>query len=218
MSHEDNVFTLLVESNPIPRVEDIELDEVGGDRYLDTLERRSSEMTKLDTRRTETRSYRKNAPWLVAAVGVVIVGIAILLVAQRGDVEPVAPIPITTTPEQIESLVVATLGDKLRSVDNFELGQPPYYRFTVEWKDSADPDAIQKTAQDLANAFMRQGVYTIGMTVRTDEETSGLEIIGASGAILHLEDDELAVEIDWTNVGHNFSPDDFMYTECNACP
>lgn len=219
MNHEDRVFTLLIESNPIPRVEDLELEMVGGDRYLDTLEQRSSEMTQLDTRPPKRENQRSSAiPWLVAAVGVVIVGIAVLVVAQRSDDEPVATVPITTTAEQIESLAMATLGDKLQSVGYFDVGQPPYYRFTVEWKDSANPDAIQATAQELATAFMGQGVYTIGITIRVEDVTAGFEVIGASGAILHLEDDEVPVEIDWTTIGHKYSPEDFIYTECNACP
>lgn len=167
-----------------------------------------------DTESTEHRNEKRSVvPWLVAAVGIVIVGVVILLVAQAGDDEPV-----TNTPEEIESLAMATLGDKFRSVGNYDLGRPPYYFVTVEWKDEADLDAIQATTQELATAFMRQGVYTIGLTVRVDEESVGFEVIGAKGGILHLEDTEIAVEIDWTQAGFKYSPEDFTYAECGACP
>ena len=167
-----------------------------------------------DTKSTKHRNEKGSVvPWLVAAVGIVIVGVAILLVAQGSDDEPV-----TTTPEEIESLAMATLGDKFRSVSNYELGRPPYYFATVEWSDEGDPDAIQATTQELATAFMRQGVYTIGLTVRVYEEAVGFEVIGANGAILHLEDTEIAVEIDWSPVGQKYSPEDFTYAECGACP
>lgn len=83
MSHEDHVFTLLVESNPIPQIEDLDLVDVGGARYLATLEQRSSEMTQLDTKPEQQEPKRSGVLWLVAAAVAILVGVGLIVVIQN---------------------------------------------------------------------------------------------------------------------------------------
>ena len=93
MNHEDRVFTLLIESNPIPHVDDLDVDEIGGARYLATLEQRSSEMTQVDTKREDQKEKKTIRPWLVAAAVVMILaGVAVILMNQS-DEAPIADQP-----------------------------------------------------------------------------------------------------------------------------
>ena len=85
MNHEDRVFTLLIESNPIPQVDDLDVGEIGGARYLATLEQRSGEMStkKIDVETPEPRRPRVRRGLLIGAVTValvVIVGVALAFV------------------------------------------------------------------------------------------------------------------------------------------
>ena len=94
MNHEDRVFTLLIESNPIPHVDDLDVDEIGGARYLETLEQRSSEVTQLDTRAQDNKEEKKKKvmAFVVAAVVVLVAGVGFMVVTQ-GDEVPVAGQP-----------------------------------------------------------------------------------------------------------------------------
>ena len=95
MSHEDHVFTLLVESNPVPQIEDLDLVDVGGARYLTTLEQRSSEMTQQDRIERDNTKKKNPALWLVAAAVVVVAGVGVIFMNQ-GDENPVGS-PATST-------------------------------------------------------------------------------------------------------------------------
>ncbi len=105
MTREDQVFTLLVESNPVARVDDIDFELVGGAHYLDDIERRSSEVTQLDTK-TETPEQNKTRNrglilGLAAAVAVVLV---LAVVLSQEDAPPVADDPVVTTLSQEDAL------------------------------------------------------------------------------------------------------------------
>ena len=95
---EDQVWSILVESNPAPDANTFVQDESDGAAYLATLEPRSSEMAQLDYRQTETEDD-KNRMWAfaVAAIAVLILGVVVILSTQGGDSDPVAPQPSDTT-------------------------------------------------------------------------------------------------------------------------
>ena len=102
MVTEERMKTLFTEANPIKDSESVELAPAGGDDYLATLQRRSSEMTQLDTKEPRSgRQSRRMIPWVaVAAVAVIIVGATLLLLNQRGaDVSPADPAPESQAPE-----------------------------------------------------------------------------------------------------------------------
>jgi heat shock protein HslJ len=95
------VFALLVEANPIPDMDYLDLVDVGGATYLATLEQRSSEVTKIDIEQTsETDKKKPNMVWLAAAATAVIVGIAFVLVTQGGEEAQVATQVTVSAAEQ----------------------------------------------------------------------------------------------------------------------
>ena len=88
MVTEERLNTLLADANPVPDVSDIDLIEVGATTYLATLEQRSSEVTQLDTKSKDQKAEKTvRQRWLVAAVVVVLAGVALLLVNQSGQTE-----------------------------------------------------------------------------------------------------------------------------------
>jgi len=89
VNNREAVFTLLVESNPIPDLSVLDLADVSAATYLDTLETRSSEATQVDTRREDQIANRTYWPWLTAAMVLVLVGLAVVLLNQ-GDDTPAA--------------------------------------------------------------------------------------------------------------------------------
>ena len=109
-----------------------------------------------------------------------VISLALMLGACGGDDSVVA------TPEQIESIAEATLGEQLINVGNYEFRESGYF-FTVEFEETNVPEDIQATTKTLAEAFMLQGVETIGLTVRTPEANLAFRVSGATGAILNLD-------------------------------
>ena len=93
MITEERVMTLFDEANPIPDVDSLDLVEVGATRYLATLEQRSSGMTQLDTKQKDQEQKKTvRQRWLVAAVVIILAGVALLLINQS-DETPVADQP-----------------------------------------------------------------------------------------------------------------------------
>ena len=93
MVTEERLNTLLAHANPVADVSKIDLIEVGATTYLATLEQRSSEVTQLDTREKDQKAEKTvRQRWLVAAVVIILAGIALVLVNQ-GDETPVADQP-----------------------------------------------------------------------------------------------------------------------------
>jgi ketosteroid isomerase-like protein len=85
VNNREAVFTLLVESNPIPDLSVLDLADVGATAYLATLEQRSSEVTQVDTRREDRKAKRTYWPWPAAAMVLVLVGLAVVLLNQSDD-------------------------------------------------------------------------------------------------------------------------------------
>ena len=89
---EDRVVALMIEANPVPDYEKIEI-AAEATAYLVTLSQRSSEVTQLDTKQKDHEQKKTIRPWLVAAAVVVILaGIAVILMNQS-DEAPIADQP-----------------------------------------------------------------------------------------------------------------------------
>lgn len=97
MKTEEQVWTVLVETNPVPDVNQYGRDEVGGAAYLATLEPRSSEMTQVETAKESETPKRPLGPWLIAAAAAVVLGVTVVLVTSNSETAPVATIPTPTT-------------------------------------------------------------------------------------------------------------------------
>jgi hypothetical protein len=105
---EDRVMAVLASANPMPDDDSLELD-TDGVTYLATLEKRSSEVTQLDTRPPEQDKSSRWTLVAVAAAAVVILGTALILLTRDSDEVATDPPPTTivtptTTPEATEEL------------------------------------------------------------------------------------------------------------------
>ncbi len=96
MKTEEQVWRVIVDSNPVPDVNVYGREQTEGSAYLATLER-SSGMTQVDTKPKETRDSRRPiATWLVAAVLVVVAGVAVALLSLNDNEAPASePTPST---------------------------------------------------------------------------------------------------------------------------
>lgn len=93
MNIETQVLALFEEGNPIPDLDGLEPIDIDAAAYLATLEQRSSEMTQLDTKQKgqeQKKTVRQR--WLVAAVVIILAGVALLFINQSGET-PVADQP-----------------------------------------------------------------------------------------------------------------------------
>lgn len=103
MTQEEHVFGLLMEANPIPASEDLELDVLPGDRYLADLEQRSSEVTQTDTQpETRARTQRRQVVLGLAAVLAVVLTATILVFASSDSEDVVATTTIPGQDSQVQ--------------------------------------------------------------------------------------------------------------------
>jgi hypothetical protein len=102
---EEQVWTVLVETNPVPDVNQYGHDEDGGAAYLATLEPRSSEVTQLDAKQTESTSPKRSmVPWLIAAGVAAVIGVAVIIASLNTEEAPVVDQPtLTAGPVTIET-------------------------------------------------------------------------------------------------------------------
>lgn len=97
MITEERGLTMLANANPVPRLDSIDV-EVEATLYLATLEQRSSEVTQLDTKKSDLKDGKRSVvPWLVAASAVVILAVALILVNQGTEETPPVTQPTATT-------------------------------------------------------------------------------------------------------------------------
>lgn len=89
---------LLKEANPVPDLDSYEVADGGSPVHLDIFEQRSSEVTRLDTKKQEEKkNTSKGIQWLTAAVVVAVVGVALLIVGQDdGSQRAASPLDIAT--------------------------------------------------------------------------------------------------------------------------
>jgi len=94
---EDRLMAMYANANPIELVDLLDMVGVDHAAYLATLEQRSSDMTKSDTKPTEpTSTKRSMVPWLIAAGVAAVIGIAIIISAQNTEEAPVVDQPTPT--------------------------------------------------------------------------------------------------------------------------
>ena len=65
---------------------------------------------------------------------------------------------------------------------------------------------------------MLQGVQTIGVTARTPDHEFGALLMGATGAVINLNDASSPVMIDWNPNPWDYVPQDYTFDGCVACP
>lgn len=98
MKTNEQIWTLLVEANPVPDVEVFGRENVGYATHLAALDQGSSGMTQLSTKQDESRQRNeRSVAWLAAAAFVAVVGLAIFLLNQGAAEDPVATNPVPTT-------------------------------------------------------------------------------------------------------------------------
>lgn len=88
MKTEEQVWKVVVDSNPVPDVNVYGREQIGGTAYLATLEKRSSEMTQVDTKPTDEKGSGPKLTWLVAAVLAVVAGVAVIWLNQSNEGAP----------------------------------------------------------------------------------------------------------------------------------
>ena len=88
MITEEHVVRFFDQANPIPDVELFDMEQIGAARHLATLEQRSSEVTRLDTKTQDNREKNKKnvMAFLVAAAVVIVAGIGFMVLTRGDDV------------------------------------------------------------------------------------------------------------------------------------
>jgi hypothetical protein len=160
VNHKDSVFALLIESNPIPQVDDLDVDEIGGARYLATLEQRSGEMTQPNTKRTDQQK-KTIRPRLAAAVVVVLAGVALIAINQADEIS-VAGQPGTTIEAYIDAY---NTGDLDEVMTYFTEGSVLTYHPT-------DSDFQATGLVEIRALHLQDLLYGNGYTI-SNVETSG---------------------------------------------
>lgn len=155
-------MAIFVEANPARDLDALDVVQLGSAGYLATLEQRSSEMAQTDTKPTTSEPAKRIwTPWLVAAVLIFVVGVAVIIFNQSEEdlaspttvleVTPttspeVAPTtapepPPTTLPavvdewEQIPALVLAGAAGEYRTA---EFAVPFSITLPDGWADAED--------------------------------------------------------------------------------
>ena len=144
MSDERIVMALLAEGNPATELGDDVWTELNAATYLATLERRSSEMTQVETKKVHKESKSRSAtPWLAAAIVVGVLGAAAVLVGQADD----SAIPLTgADPQAAEAFKAVEAAYSL-----FNIGDPAWVEIRIrgsffETEDEADLALSEITA------------------------------------------------------------------------
>lgn len=133
MNTEDRVMAVLARANPMPEYDSQELD-THAVTYLATLEQRSSQVTQLDTRRTEQDNTSRRTLVAIAAAAVLILGTALVLLTRDSEEVANDPSPTTTvmtpttapeateelSPELEQALAVATAFTEARTVGDIQ--------------------------------------------------------------------------------------------------
>ena len=97
MSTESQVMALLEEGNPATEISESAWAGTTASAYLATLNARSSNVTRLDTKHTEEmKKPGRPVGWIAAAVAAVVIGVAAFLIFQRAQESPVVTAPPTT--------------------------------------------------------------------------------------------------------------------------
>lgn len=123
MKTEEQVWQVIVDSNPVPDVNVYGREQLGDTDYLANLEQRSSEMTKMDAKPDGAEDSKKPmTTWLVAAVLAVVVGVAVILLSQNNN-EPVANQPTESTIDEDVSPGEALLASYETAVNSGDIDE-----------------------------------------------------------------------------------------------
>lgn len=130
MEPNERLNMMLVDANPVPDVNQIDLVDKGAAAYLELVQRRSSELAQLDIKEESSQESKRSVmPWLVAAVLIAVVGLAAIFLAQDGDETPVATEPLpSTVPEAAPPTVADVAPTTLAAVED-EWDQMPTLAF-----------------------------------------------------------------------------------------
>ena len=98
MKTQEQIWTVLVNANPVPDVDVFGRENVEDAAHLAALNQGSSGMTQLSTKQDEPRqSNRRPMAWLAAAAFVAMVGLVVFLLNQGAEESPTATNPVQTT-------------------------------------------------------------------------------------------------------------------------
>lgn len=102
MSNETRILALFEEANPVPDIHAMDSERSEPAAYLATLEKRSSEVTKLDTKLDRPDKTRKVRVWMAAAAVILVVaaiaGLNGLLTGDSSEGIPVVDQPVEVDP------------------------------------------------------------------------------------------------------------------------
>lgn len=128
MKTEEHVWTILVEANPVPRIDD----DSDAPADLANSKPGSSGMTQLDTKRTEDNATRRRTTWIIAAFLAVVAGtVAVVFATQNGEVTPVVDQPTPTTAAVTQS-TDATIAEETPDLLTLRFAQVPEGTWRVE--------------------------------------------------------------------------------------
>ena len=127
MITEEHVERLFDRANPVPDPELLDLEQIGAARHLATFEQRSSEVTQLDTRPTESKEPKRGRFVLAMGTAAAILIAAVLVLTQSDETPPPAtqPTPTTiaapvTTAPQGDEVALATAEEFMMARDSWD--------------------------------------------------------------------------------------------------
>lgn len=139
MKTEEQVWTVLVETNPVPDVNQYGRDEVGGAAYLATIEQGMDEMIDTEPDTAKDTSKGRRGIWMAtAAIAAVVLAVAVLPNLGSDDaVNSTAPAFVTMEFEDEAGDEISDTGDEI-VVLTAELDECPLELLrnqeTVEWE------------------------------------------------------------------------------------
>ncbi|MEX1125776.1 MAG: hypothetical protein WD895_04835 [Acidimicrobiia bacterium] len=150
MSDQRLVMALLEEGNPAIELEDDAWTEMNAATYLATIERRSSGLTQLETKKSQGGSKRPSTTrWLVAAIAVIALGVAGIVVRSGGSA-----IPLTGDegdPQAVEAFKAVEAAYSL-----FNTGDPAWIEIRLRGSFFDSPQTEDEIATQLALFHARQ--------------------------------------------------------------
>lgn len=197
MTSEERVLELFARDNPIPDVDELDLADLESAAYLATLERRSSEVTQLDTEQQTQQSDGRRLTWLVAAaIAVVILGLALVLANlwASENPEPVdEPTPTTiaeSTPTTIADTTPSTAAEA--EVDPLE----------GEWDLGATTIKFEGDQYEIYQSGVSTDWGTWSRPFLQENNPFAIMIVSSSDTEICSEGDEAIIEY-----GFDFGPD-----------
>lgn len=171
MSLEDRVMELYAESNPFPSAESLGLVAEEATEYLASLDARSSEVTRLETRyEEETNRSRSVMPWLAAALLAVVAGVAIILMTNDSET------PVATTPTTIVESAPTTVATPTTVAESAPAD-------VATWLELSGPGTYRPMRFGLPFVFtLTEGSWETGVNGEAEFALCGPDVEGPVGA------------------------------------